>query len=169
MAHPADYWIEQLHLEPHPEGGYFRENYRSQGIIPASGLNNYFGSRSFSTAIYYLLKGGDFSSFHKVKSDEIWHFYAGASLNLHVILPEGTLIKKVLGTDFDNGEHLQIVIPGNHWFAAECTDAAGYTLAGCTVAPGFDYQDFELAKFGQLSAQFPMHQDVIRRFTRENA
>src|SRR5688572_2831422 len=129
MEKSAEYWIEQLHLEPHPEGGYFRENYRSPGVIPADGLPNYFGSRSFSTAIYFLLKGSDFSAFHKIKSDEIWHYYAGCSLNLHVLLPEGTLITKTLGVDLEKGENLQIVIPANHWFAAQPAEEESYALA----------------------------------------
>lgn len=168
MSHTADYWIKQLHLEPHPEGGYFRESYRSAGVIPASGLPNYFGSRNFSTAIYFLLKGNEFSALHKLKSDEVWHFYDGCSLRLHVLLPEGTLITKVLGKDFENGEQLQLVVPANHWFAAQPIDENSFTLAGCTLAPGFDFNDFELAKHSELSAQLPLHNDFIRQFTREN-
>ncbi len=168
MSHTADYWIEQLHLEPHPEGGYFRESYRSPGVIPASGLPNYFGSRNFSTAIYFLLKGNEFSALHKLKSDEVWHFYDGCSLKIHVLLPEGTLITKMLGSDFEKGENLQLVIPANHWFAAQPLDENNFTLAGCTLAPGFDFKDFELGSFAQLSAQFPLHKDFIRQFTREN-
>ncbi|MDZ4845521.1 MAG: cupin domain-containing protein [Chitinophagales bacterium] len=168
MSHTADYWIEQLHLEPHPEGGYFRESYRSPNVIPASGLPNYFGSRNFSTAIYFLLKGNEFSALHKLKSDEVWHFYDGCSLKIHVLLPEGTLITKMLGSDFEKGENLQLVIPANHWFAAQPLDENNFTLAGCTLAPGFDFKDFELGSFAQLSAQFPLHKDFIRQFTREN-
>ena len=168
MTRTADYWIERLHLEPHPEGGYFRESYRSAGVIPASGLPNYFGSRNFSTAIYFLLKGAEFSAFHKLKSDEIWHYYDGCALNLHVILPEGTLITKVLGADFEKGEQLQQVIPANHWFAAQSVDAGSFTLAGCTLAPGFDFNDFELGSFNELLTLFPQHKDLVRGFTREN-
>lgn len=168
MSRTADYWIDKLHLEPHPEGGFFRESYRSAGVIPASALPNYFGSRNFSTAIYFLLKGNQFSAFHKLKSDEVWHFYDGCSLNIHVILPEGTLITKTLGADFDNGESLQQVIPANHWFAAKPADANGFTLAGCTLAPGFDFNDFELGTFAQLSGLFPQHTTVFRGFAREN-
>src|SRR5687767_2220893 len=95
----ADYWIEKLNLQPHPEGGHYRESYRSSGIIAASGLPHYFGSRNFATSIYYLLNGNEFSAFHKLKSDELWHFYDGCSLDIFVILPDGNMIAKVLGKD----------------------------------------------------------------------
>ncbi|HXH19353.1 MAG TPA: cupin domain-containing protein [Chitinophagales bacterium] len=158
----AKYWIEHLHLEPHPEGGYFRESYRSQGIIPASGLPTYIGSRNYATCIYYLLPGNEFSAFHRLKSDEVWHFYDGCSLNLHIVLPEGTLITKVLGKIFETGESLQHVVPAYHWFAAKPTDSDSYSLAGCTMSPGFDVKDFELGIFEELTKQYPQHTDFIR-------
>ncbi len=162
----ADFWINQLHLLPHPEGGYYRESYRSQGIIPASGLPTYFGSRNFATSIFYLLRGNEFSAFHKLKSDEVWHFYEGCSLNIHVILPEGTLVTKILGNNAEAGEDLQQVIPANHWFAAEPSDSKSYSLAGCTMAPGFDVKDFELGVFDELTKLFPQHEEIIRNFSR---
>ncbi len=166
MKRTADHWIKELSLQSHPEGGYFRESYRSAGSIPASGLKAYFGSRNFSTSIYFLLKGRDFSAFHKLKSDEVWHFYDGCALNIHVILPEGTLITKVLGDDYKRGENLQQVIPANHWFAALPIDAGSFCLAGCTMAPGFDFKDFELAKREELSKLYPQHSEMIEKLTR---
>ncbi len=162
----SDYWLQHLQLQPHPEGGYFRETYRSQGVIPAWDLKNYFGSRPFGTAIYFLLKENDFSAFHKLKSDEVWHFYAGCSLNLF-ILSENEVFTKTLGIHADKGESLQQVVPANHWFAAQPVDSGSYTLAGCTMAPGFDFQDFELGKREELIQQFPLHTAFIEKFTRQ--
>jgi len=161
----ADYWIKHLNLQPHPEGGYFREVYRSAGIIPASGLANYFGSRNFATSIYYLLRGDEFSSFHRLKSDEIWHYHDGCSLNLFIIVPDGALLTKTLGKNMEEGESLQQVIPANHWFAAKPSDSESFSLAGCTMAPGFDFQDFELGSREMLVKEFPQHSEIIRRLT----
>lgn len=162
----SDYWISALNLQPHPEGGYFREVYRSAGVIAASGLPTYFGSRHFATSIYYLLGGKEFSAFHKLKSDEIWHYYDGCGLTLYVIQQDGTLITKMLGKHAGEGESLQQVIPANHWFAAKPADTHSYTLAGCTMAPGFDIMDFELGTFEDLAKQFPQHSAIIRLLTK---
>ncbi len=98
----ANYWIDSLKLEPHPEGGFFRETYRSQMSLPRSALPQSFGgARSASTAIYFLLQGDDFSAFHRIASDEMWHFYAGSSLSVHVIDSEGQSSEIKLGPNFD--------------------------------------------------------------------
>ncbi len=162
MNHAAAHWIEQLGLQPHPEGGYFSQTYRAEESIPPLGLPERFaGPRAFSTAIYFLLTGNQFSAFHRIRSDEIWHFYAGSALTLHVIHPDGRFeqIKLVPG-------QFQALAPAGCWFAATVDDTASYTLVGCTVAPGFDDADFELAERSTIIAQFPQHAEILTQLTR---
>lgn len=161
----ADYWIEKLNLQPHPEGGHYRESYRSSGKIEATGLPNYFGNRNFSTSIYYLLKGEEFSAFHRLRSDEVWHFYDGSSLNLYIIQQDGAIITKILGKNIEDGGNLQQVVPANHWFAATLRDKGSYCLAGCCMAPGFDINDFEMGLAEDLIKQFPQHTELIQLLT----
>lgn len=167
MRRDASYWIEKFKLIEHPEGGYYREIYRSGEQIPAASLpQRYRGPRAFSTSIYFLLKGEDFSTFHRLHSDEIWHFYAGGSLTVYSINPHGVLSQILLGDDFENGEVFQAVIPQGSWFAAQPNEAQSFSLIGCTVAPGFDFQDFEIGERGALIKLFPQHREIISRFTR---
>ena len=162
----ADYWIEELALTTHPEGGYFRENYRSGEIIPAGALpERYDGGRAFSTSIFFLLKGNQVSRFHRLKSDELWHFYAGSSLTIHVIDPSGVYFQIRLGTDVDCGMVLQAVVERGCWFGAAVDDPTSYTLSGCTVAPGFDYDDFELGQRDELLDLYPEHRQIIEKLT----
>ncbi len=143
----ASYWIENLQLLKHPEGGYYKEVYRSEELIKKGNLPERFGDdRCFSTSIYFLLQNNDFSAFHRIKSDETWHFYQGTSLTLYWISLDGVLESYLLGDNPENNESLQITIPKNTWFAAQINDKTSYTLCGCTVAPGFDFADFELGK-----------------------
>jgi uncharacterized protein len=161
----ADYWINKLQLLSHPEGGYYRETYRSKERATANCLPDRFeGARNFSTAIYFLLRSTDRSLFHRIKSDEIWHFYAGSSLTLYILTNTAVEIVN-LGASPEKKESLQVVIPGNCWFAAFVPAPDSYVLAGCTVAPGFDFRDFELADRHTLLAQFPLQKDVIELFT----
>ncbi|MDJ1479402.1 cupin domain-containing protein [Cytophagaceae bacterium YF14B1] len=166
--HAADYWIQKLHLQPHPEGGYFSETYRSAESINSSHLpDRYKGARSFSTGIYFLVEGGQFSSLHRIQSDEMWHFYAGTTLTVYAIDPTGNLHTIRLGSDPEKGEVFQAVVPAGYWFGSVSENADGFALVGCTVAPGFDFADFELAKRQDLMAIFPQHQKLIERLTRE--
>ncbi|MDD5217438.1 MAG: cupin domain-containing protein [Candidatus Omnitrophica bacterium] len=167
MRRSADYWIKKLKLAKHPEGGYFREVYRSDEIYPRRGLPKRFpGSRAMSTSIYYLLKAGEFSSFHRLRSDEIWHFYAGSALTLSVISPRGALTTLKLGPHPDRGEAFQAMVPAGHWFAAQAKPPASYSLVGCTLAPGFDFKDFDLADCKRLKRVYPQYQGLIESFTR---
>jgi uncharacterized protein len=160
----AAYWISRLELVRHPEGGWFRETYRAAETIPAVGLPERFnGPRSFCTAIHFLLEQGDFSAFHRIKSDEIWHFCEGTSLTVHVIHPDGVHEQILLGRDPGKGERFQAVVPAGCWFGAE--PSGTFALVGCTVAPGFDFDDFEMARCAGLSALFPRHGDLIGRLT----
>ena len=159
--HTPEYWIAHLQLKPHSEGGFYKETYRSQENIPARGLPGRFDdSRSFSTAIYFLLRSQDRSRFHRIKSDELWHYHAGSTLSIFVLHNPGLSVFK-LGPNPDQGESLQVVIPAGVWFGAKIIQPDSYTLSSCTVAPGFDFRDFELADRTQLTHQFPEYRDVI--------
>jgi predicted cupin superfamily sugar epimerase len=163
----AHYWIEHLGLSPHPEGGYYSATYKSDLTIAASALPpSFHGSRSASTAIYFLLSGGDFSAFHRLASDELWHFYAGNSLVVYVIEPEGKLTRLQLGNRPEAGEVFQAVVKAGSWFGSRLKDGDGFALVGCTVAPGFEFADFELAKHAELTAAYPQHAKLIKELTR---
>ena len=166
MHSEARYWIEKLRLEEHPEGGFFRRTYQSSESTSAECLPDRFGGRrAFSSAIYYLLPGDRVSAFHRIKSDELWHFYAGAPLVISVLDTTGRLSTLRLGRDPDRGESFQAVAPAGHWFGAAVTDPASYCLVGCTVSPGFEYEDFELARRDNLLARFPQHRGLIEQLT----
>jgi len=168
MGQSASDYIQSLGLREHPEGGYFKEVYRSSEEIPASSLpTRYQGSRSFSTSIYFLITSDKFSAFHRVNSDEGWHYYTGsAPIHLHVISPSGDLQSVMLGPDMEHGQQFQYVVPANHWFAAEVKGDQTFSLVGCTVAPGFDFLDFELGTRDNLVDMFPIHRDLISRLCR---
>ena len=153
-------WIGLLDLAPHPEGGYYRETYRSADTIPTAG-----GPRALSTAIYFLLPGDQVSALHRIRSDEVWHFYAGSALTLFVI-HRGHLVRTRLGPDADAGERFQTLVPAGAWYGAAVDDPASYALVGGTVAPGFDFADFELGPRAALTREFPQHRAVIERLTR---
>jgi predicted cupin superfamily sugar epimerase len=159
--------ISKLNLEPHPEGGFFKETYRSAGEINLDSLShNYKGKRNYSTSIYFMLTSDTFSAFHRILQDEIWHFYDGSTLNLYMITPEGKLTITEIGKDISAGQVPQFVVPGGNWFAASGINKNDYSLVGCTVSPGFNFLDFELTSRKELLAKFPQHADVILSFTR---
>jgi len=163
----AKYWIEKLQLEAHPEGGYFRQTYRSEVSIAREALPAGFaGARAASTAIYFLLEGENFSAFHRLRSDEVWHFYAGDPLVVHVIEPEGNYSSILLGCDLEAGQVLQGVVRAGCWFASHVADWNSFSVVGCTVAPGFEFDDFELGKRAELVATYPQHREFIHRLTR---
>jgi predicted cupin superfamily sugar epimerase len=162
----AAYWIRKLGLIPHPEGGYFRETYRSGQIIKPAGLpKRYTGPRAFSTAILFLLKGGQVSRLHRLKSDEVWHFHAGSGLTIHVITAKGRYESTRLGPGSGRGEVFQAVVKAGNWFGATVNNAKSYSLVGCTVAPGFDFADFEIADRDELIGRYPRHRKIIRALT----
>jgi predicted cupin superfamily sugar epimerase len=170
-VHPnklAAKWIRELKLEPHPEGGYFRQTYRSDVMIARAALPQAFGgARAASTAIYFLLEGKNFSAFHRLRSDELWHFYAGSPLAVQVIDREGKCSTILLGNDPDAGQVFQAVVRAGCWFASHVADWRSWALVGCTVAPGFDFADFEMGKRGDLVQEYPQHREMIGRLTRE--
>jgi len=151
----AAQWLKKLHLQKHPEGGYFKETYRSDLAVD---IANYNGLRQISTVIYYMLVGNQFSAFHRIKSDETWHHYAGGPLTLYAIKNE-KMARMKLGK-----ESPQITIEANTWFAASL-DENSYCLIGCTVSPGFDYRDWELGKRAEMVKMYPQHKKIIQRHT----
>lgn len=160
------YWIEKLGLTPHVEGGAFREVYRSELIIPRTSLPLFFqGSRSASTSIYFLLEKGQFSAFHRIAADELWHFYYGDPLLVHEITHGGRLITHRLGQNPEKGEVFQTTVKAGSWFASVPASESEYSLVGCTVAPGFDFEDFELARRESLSQMYPGHAAIISQLT----
>ncbi len=162
----AQHLIDYLKLIRHPEGGWFRETYRSPEQIHALALpERYGGSRVFSSAIYFMLEQRDISVLHRIKSDELWHFYAGSPLLIHSISPDGGYKALHLGSNVAAGEKFQAVVPAGNWFGAEIK-GRGFALAGCTVAPGFDFADFEIANREELLERYPEHISLVRRMTK---
>ncbi len=164
--------IRQLQLTRHPEGGYFRETYRSIEKLSLKGLPpRYHGKRSVATAIYYLLQRGDFSALHRIQSDELWHFHDGAPLDIVMLSSKGFLSRVQLGLDLKKGQRPQVCIPRGVWFGAAVRRGgkADYTLASCTVAPGFDFKDFEMAQRLDLLKKFPRLRRAILKWTRATA
>jgi len=153
--------IKNLNLQPHPEGGWFAETYRSELNIH---LDSGF-TRSASTGIYFLLGSRDISRFHRIKSDEMWHHYEGSAIEIHIIHEDGLYECKTLGKSFEKGETPQLVVPAGCWFGATVCDDETYALVGCTVAPGFDFEDFELADRYQMLQAFPEHGEIVRELT----
>lgn len=160
MRNP-EYYVEQLELLPHPEGGFYKETYRDDYTV----TNRNGDIRSASTGIYFLITKGNFSAFHKIESDEIWHFYDGSALEVAILHEDGQLETINIGKDIENGEKLQAVVPAGKWFASRVTKG-DYVLVGCTVSPGFDFEDFVMAERSELIKQFPQHQNIITELTR---
>ncbi|SNZ02018.1 cupin domain-containing protein [Flagellimonas pacifica] len=162
-----NFLVKKFSLAPHPEGGYFKETYRSTDKIKQQALSeNYNGDRNHSTCIYYLLTSDTFSAFHKINQDEVWHFYSGSPLKLHVITDAGEYYEHIIGNNFSEGEIPQFVVPGGYWFAAKTTNPYSYSFVGCTVSPGFDFEDFVLPKRKELVTKFPEHEEIITQLTR---
>ena len=154
--------ITQYQLQAHPEGGYYLQTYCSAELIQKDALPDRFkGDRYFSTAIYFLLEGKQFSAFHRIQSDELWHFYAGVGLLIFLLHPDGRGEVLKLGDDLVNGYLFQQMVPSGCWFASKPVSENGFSFVGCTVAPGFDFADFELAKKEVLLKEYPNHADWI--------
>ena len=149
--------VDQLQLQPHIEGGFYRETYRSKESI-----NNAQGQiRHLSTLIYFLLPSGRYSKFHKIASDEIWLYQQGAPVAIHLLLEDGTHKIEVLGQDINNGEQLQVIIPAGTLFGAEVVGENTFALSACMVSPGFDFADFQLMEKDELIEMFPQHTSII--------
>lgn len=158
MTEDVERLIADLQLIAHPEGGYYRETYRSDARVTAGGVQ-----RSALTNIYFLLTSDTFSAWHRIDADETWHFYRGGTLIISILSLDGRLEERCLGP---NGPW-QTTVPAECWFAAHVPDVASYVLAGCSVAPGFEFAGFEIAQRDALIATYPQHANAINRFTRQ--
>lgn len=168
MTKNADYYIAKLGMTQHIEGGAFKEHYRAPLLLPRASLGPaHKGDRHASTAIYFLLRHGEFSAFHLLASDEVLHFYDGAPMHVYEIDAASAMHKHVLGRELDSGERFSLVIPGGSWFALRCEVPGGFSLIGCTVAPGFDFEDFTLDDRAVLLKKFPQHAGLITEMTFE--
>lgn len=166
MNKAAKLVVDTLQLQAHPEGGWFKETYRSTGKIAQKELpKEYGGSRNYSTGIYFLLTSDSFSAFHKIHQDEMWHFYDGAYISIHMIFPDGTYLCQKVGRNLGQGELPQFTVPGGVYFAASVNEENAYSLCGCTVAPGFDFQDFVMPSRKALTELFPQHKEIIEQLT----
>ncbi len=150
-------------LISHPEGGAYLETYKSSDSATFMGFK---GERSLATGIYFLLKEGEFSSLHRILSDEMWHFYGGGPLEILEITPTGGVHSTTLGTRLYQGEKVQYVVKAGNWFGARPFPKSEFSFVGCTVAPGFDFRDFELGRAEELILQFPQHEGLIHSLTR---
>ena len=160
-----DKLVKKFNLLSHPEGGFYAETYRSEGLIDNRSLpsNMKAGFRNYSTGIIFLLPNGEKSRFHRIKSDEMWHFYLGGPMSVVEIHDNGKVFETVLGRDIDNGELLQYVVPANCWFGSFPHDSTEFSLVGCTVSPGFDFHDFELADKLDLLSKYPLAKKYIEK------
>lgn len=156
----AKEWIRRLGLRPHPEGGFYRETYRAKARVRLAR-----GVRPVSTAIFFLLRRGEVSLLHRIRSDEMWHFHGGGPLTVVEITEEGRLQRTVLGPDPRKGHRLQHVVPVGRWFGAFPNARTAFALVGCTVAPGFDFKDFEIAGRAKLLKRYPRLRGTIVRLT----
>lgn len=162
MHKDAKYYIQHLGLEAHPEGGYFKSTHASEETLDAFGA-----TRKHYTSIYFLLGEGDISHFHRLKSDELWYFHGGSSLIVHVIDEEGNYVEHKLGLDIENGEYPQVLVPRNSIFGSSVVANGAFSLVGCMVSPGFDFEDFELFTQRELLEKYPQHEQIIRKMAYE--
>ncbi|MDX1642284.1 MAG: cupin domain-containing protein [Balneolaceae bacterium] len=158
--------VETLGLQSHPEGGYYTEVYRSDGLIEAE-EDGFPDGRHYSTSIYYLLESGDNSHFHRIKSDEVWHHYEGSPITIHIISSTGSYRKLHVGKNFTDGQKPQQIVPAHCWFGVTVDEPDSYALCGCTVSPGFDFDDFEMADRSVLLKKFPEHEEIIVQLTQD--
>jgi len=149
-------------LQPHPEGGYYSETYRSRESIHCEG-GQFPDGRSYSTAIYYLLSSRDISRFHRIRSDETWHHYEGSPITIHMIHGNGFYEAKHLGKELDNSQVPQLIVSAGTWFGATVDEPESFALCGCTVSPGFEFNDFEMGNRHKMLQEFPEHENIIRK------
>lgn len=158
--------IKKFNLSPLPEeGGFFRVTYRASGTIPANALPNLGGDRQYSSCIYYLITPEQFSGLHAVKSAEIFHFYAGDPVQMVQIDTTGEVHKCILGSNLAMDQSPQVVVEPNIWQGTKLLSGGSWALLGCTVSPGFEFEDFINGTFDELSERFPQHKELIREYT----
>ena len=154
----AEYYIKNLEMIPHVEGGYFKESFLSE--------DNVRENKKLWSSMYFLLRTGEVSNFHRLKSDELWYYHDGEALTIYMITPEGDFITKQLGTDIENGESPQVLVPKGYIFGS-AMNKEGFSLVGCMVAPAFEYEEFELFEREYLLNLYPKYKDIILKLTRE--
>lgn len=163
MHSEVKFLVDKFNLKPHPEGGYFSENYRSEEVI-TSPPDRFIGEHIYKTSIYYLLEKYNVSMFHRLKQDELWHHYTGCTVILHILTPKEGYQKINLGCSINDPKATyQALVPKNVWFAAELVDKSDYSLVGCTTSPGFEFSDWELANKEELIQHFPCQIELISR------
>lgn len=155
MKKHADDWIKQLDLTPHPEGGYFKETIRESTDE---------AQRAPFSSIYFLLKTGDISHFHRIDADEVWYYHAGESLTIHMITPDGDYESVQLGPAIEEGQVLQYKVPKDTIFASSLIDREGYSLVGCMCQPAFEFNHFELFTQETLMHLYPQHKKLIQQY-----
>lgn len=156
------YFIEQLKMEEHPEGGYYYSKHVSEQLMETP-----VGNRAQYTSIYFLLRSEDISHLHRLQFDEVWYYHAGSALTVHMIHPDGTYEAQKLGLNIAAGEQPQIIVPKHTIFGSSVEDDNTFSLVGCMVSPGFDYADFELFTQAELINQYPEHTSVIKKMAFE--
>lgn len=162
----AEYFIEKLDMIAHPEGGFYKETFVSEETITDGDLDvNVNGTRNLWSSIYFLLRDGEVSNFHRLKSDEMWYYHDGQPLTIYMITPDGELITKQLGLDVENGEFPQVLVPKGYIFGSSMNND-GFALVGCMVAPAFTFEDFELFERNELLDMYPHLEDIIIKLTR---
>jgi predicted cupin superfamily sugar epimerase len=162
----SDYFIKKLNMIAHPEGGFYKENGASEeNIFVERETLQIQETRSLWTSIYFLLRDGEVSNFHRLKSDEMWYYHAGSSLTIYMITQDGNLIKEELGLNVEKGEKPQILVPRGYIFGS-AMNKDGYALVGCMVSPGFDFKDFELFERNYLLEKYPQYEQEILKLTR---
>ncbi len=157
----AGYWIKHLNLQPHPEGGWYREVFRSDNQVVRANAHDI---KQACTSIYYLLENDDFSGFHRIASDELWYFHKGSPLHIHSIDKNGNHLTHEL-SDAPAGS-LFVAIAAGLWFAAEIPSKTGFTLVSCAVAPGFEFGEFEMADRQELINRYPKYAPLVNRLCR---
>lgn len=167
MMYTADYFVKTLNMLPHPEGGFYKEGFASGEDVKAGLKDAKEGeTRKLWTSIYFLLRDGEVSNFHRLTSDEMWYYHAGSSLTIYMISPQGELILEELGLDAEKGGKPQVLVPRGYIFGS-AMNKEGYALVGCMVAPGFDFKDFELFERADLLEMYPQYEEEILKLTRE--
>ena len=157
--------IHHFKMLPHPEGGCYVQTYKSEGCIPGKALPEGWGTHAFSTGILFLLRQGEYSHLHRIRQDEMWHFYLGGPLRLALLAPDGAYSEIILGPNVLAGQHVQYVVPSGVWFGATPCSESAFSFVGCTVAPGFEFADFELAERTTLLRAFPEQAKAISEFS----
>ncbi|MFO1446265.1 cupin domain-containing protein [Bacillus sp. Bva_UNVM-123] len=157
------YFITKLGLEPHPEGGFYKRTFASEAVISGQKIIRDDKERKLFTSIYFLLRSQDISHFHRLKSNELWYYHGGSSLTIHVIDENGEYNEMKLGLDLENGEQPQVLVRKNTIFGSSVKEENTFSLVGCMVSPGFDFEDFELFKQEELLQTYPQHKEIIMK------